>query len=165
MTSGEQVRHTLPDDASALRAFPCSAGAWYENEVQTLVRGKIADRVAAGIPALIVEDADGEIVAVAAHEARRHPGGSGSTVSYLLAVATRREERGDGSLGAARLTRVLRATFADMLASDREPLCYCMVAVDNAGMRSLCEACGFVAGPVPSDARYCFYTSRLARQE
>lgn len=156
----EVVRPTQPQDAPALRRFSCSTGAWYEDEVQDLVRGKLADRVEAGFRAWVIE-ADGEIAAVAAHEARAHPAGTGATVSYLLLLALRADDVGGGLAGAARLTRILRSVFADMLGLDREPFCYTMVAVDNARMNRFCERSGFLPGPVPSDPRYLFYTARL----
>jgi hypothetical protein len=158
----ETIRLATPADAARLRQFRCSTGTWYEDEVEALVRGRVADRLERGAPVWIAE-ADGELLAVASHTAQHHPTDPSSTITFFNVMASRVDDREAWLIGAARLGRLLRALFADVYSSDRSPYCYTRVARDHERMRRFCERGGFVGSPIPSDPRYLFYTARVER--
>jgi hypothetical protein len=164
------VRVTTPADGDALRTFVCSTGEWYEDEAQTFIRGPLAQRVDGGFAAWVVEDGDGGdgrdgrdsgggLAAVAAHEGRPHPDGSGALITYLMVIAAR-TDRVSWAQG-LELSQLVAALVADVRATDRAPYWYSLVAADNVKMRRFHEQCGFIGGPVPSDPRYLFYAARL----
>ena len=157
------VRVTTPADAGVLRTFVCSTGEWYEDEAQTFIRGPLAQRVDGGFAAWVVEDGGvgggGGLAAVAAHEGRPHPDGSGALITYLMVIAAR-TDRASWAQG-LELSQLVAALVADVRATDRAPYWYSLVAADNAKMRRFHEQCGFIGGPVPSDPRYLFYAARL----
>ena len=154
-----RARRTQSSDAAALRQFTCSTGIWYENEVQRFIRGSLANRVARGFGAWVVEE-DGEVVAVAAHEGRPHPGDSSRVITHIMCVAARVDPASTPLAEGARLSQLVRAMATDVRTSGRAPLWYSMVAVDNVRMRRFHEHFGFTGGPVPSKPRYLFYTAR-----
>lgn len=161
MPRTETIRTTTPADADALRRFRCSTGLWYEDDVDRYVQGSIASRVEDGFEAWIVESA-GEVLAIASHEAQPHPADPATTITFLNVIACRADDRESGLVGAARVSRLLRPLFAEVFAAGRSPYCYTRIARDNITMRRFCEHHGFVGGPVPSDPRYMFYTTKLA---
>jgi hypothetical protein len=154
------VRRTQAADARALRRFRCSSGAWYENEAERFIRGPLARRVARGFSAWVVER-DGELSAVAAHDGQPHPDRSGAVITWLMVLAARVDNMATPLAVVASLTRLLKAVVADAQSAGRSPYWYALVAADNGTMRRFCERSGFVAGPVPSDPRYLFYTARF----
>jgi hypothetical protein len=155
------VRQTQRADAGALRSFRCSSGVWYETEAERFIRGPLAKRVARGFGAWVVER-DGELVAVAAHDAQPHPDRSGTVITWLMVLAARVDDTATPLMVVALLSRLLRALIADVQSSGRSPFWYALVARENMAMRRFCERSGFVAGPVPSNPRYLFYTAIMA---
>jgi hypothetical protein len=154
------VRRTQPTDARALKKFRCSSGVWYETEAERFIRGPLARRVARGFSAWVVER-DGEVAAVAAHDAQPHPDKSGTVITWLMVLAARVGDDATQATVAPLLSRLLKAVIADVQSSGRSPYWYVLVAAENEKMRRFCERSGFVAGPVPSNPRYLFYTARF----
>jgi hypothetical protein len=76
------ARRTTPSDAERLRHFVCSTGPWYEEEVQSLIRGLLADEVERGFSAWLVEDDALELGAIGAHVGLPHPTEDGVTITY-----------------------------------------------------------------------------------
>jgi hypothetical protein len=155
------VRQTQPDDARLLKKFRCSSGVWYENEAERFIRGPLAKRVARGFGAWVVER-DGELQAVAAHDGQPHPDGGGSVITWLMVLAARVDDSTTPLGVVGWLTLLLKAVIADAQSSGRSPYWYALVAAENETMRRFCERSGFVAGPVPSNPRYLFYTGIMA---
>ena len=154
------VRRTQPADARALRKFRCSTGVWYETEAQRFIRGPLARRVARGFTAWVVER-DGELAAVAAQDGQPHPDRSGTVITWLMVLAARVDEKAAPLAVVASLSRLLKAVIADVQSSGRSPYWYALVAAENETVRRFCERSGFIAGPVPSNPRYLFYTARF----
>ncbi len=154
------VRRTQRTDAKGLRNFRCSAGVWYETEAERFIRGPLARRVARGFSAWVVER-DGELAAVAAHDGQPHPDKSGTVITWLMVLAARVDEKAGPLAVVASLSLLLKALIADVQSSGRSPYWYVLVAAENEKMRRFCERSGFIAGPVPSNPRYLFYTARF----
>ena len=154
------VRRTTPADADALRSFTCSHGLWYEEEAQRFLRRGLADGVAAGHPAWVVE-ADGDLVAVAAHAGVPHPDGSQRLITQVTILATRVEDDDRSWLAQGlRVSRLVQAMRAEMRIADRALYWYSVVAAENTKMCRWHERSGFIARPVPSDPRYLFFVAR-----
>jgi hypothetical protein len=157
-----KVRLTRPVDAPRLRLFSCSTGPWYEQEVEDLVRGTLADHVEQGFQAWVAEDESGQLAAVAAHVPQSHPENAAEIITYIALIAARADDRDDRAAG-PRLRQLIKAVFADILRSvGRGPYVYQMVAVENSRMRGFLEWSGFQATPVPSDSRYLYYSTRVS---
>lgn len=154
-----RVRQATPGDADQLRTFRCASGPWYEAEVETFVQGVLADHVAQGFGALVIEDA-GEVVALLAVIPQPFPGGGEGTVIELAAGAVRIDRQGTGAHGSSLSGSLVSAAVDEARASGHVG-CYAKVALENVRVRRVLERAGFRAGPVVSDPRYAFYTLNL----
>ena len=158
-----RARRTNRRDADVLRRFRCSTGPWYEAEVEQFIQTRLADRVASDFEAIVIDD-DGDVIAVAAHEARPDPAGTGATVTYLVVAAVRLDRQGSRLEGGPRLSDALmKVVVADALASDRDPYVYALVAADNSRSRRMCERLGLTADSVRPHPDYVFYSGRFER--
>jgi desulfoferrodoxin (superoxide reductase-like protein) len=156
-----RVRRTTTSDAIDLRQFKCSSGLWYEQEVEELVQGLLADQVELGFSAWVIEDDQNELVAVAVHVGQQHPDNPEIMITYIALLATRVDSR-NNQLDGLRLSQLLKAVFEDILLNlERGPHVYQMVAEENTRMRSFLERSGFQVAPVPSDYRYLYYSTRI----
>ena len=155
------VRRTTPEDAERLRSFRCSTGAWYETEAERFIQGPLAELVAQGFGAWVVEK-DGQMAAVGAHDGRPHPDKSGSIITWVMVLATRVDASAPTVRDPVSISRLVQAMIVDVDRSGRSPYWFALVAAENESMRRFCEQAGFTAGPVPSDERYLFYTAKFA---
>ena len=83
-------------------------------------------------------------------------------ITWLMVLAARVDDKATPLAVVASLSRLLRAVIADAQSCGRSPYWYALVAAENETMRRFCERSGFVAGPVPSNPKYLFYTGIMA---
>ena len=145
-----RLREGSGDDAARLRAFRCSSGAWYADEVEQYIRGALADALESGTypgSVLLLVDDDDSVVALAAYYARRYEGPRvrpAVTGSYIEALAVATEWQGQRIEGASIASTMLNATVRMCLREkDREPVVTGLVAPENVKMRAVLKSLGF----------------------
>jgi RimJ/RimL family protein N-acetyltransferase len=141
------IRRTVRRDAVGLRRFKCAGESWFEREVQEFVNGPLAEQVARGRRALVIED-EGEVIAVADYEAAPDPSGNGLIVGWLKVAALREDRQGTSLQSGGRLSDVLMAALvasAAQASSDGKVAGY--VAHDNVRSRAMCARAGMVEDP------------------
>jgi hypothetical protein len=139
-------------------------GPWYEVEVEVFIHGTLADQVSRGFEALVVDDG-GELIAVAVHEARPDPAGTGAQVTYLAVAAIRLDRQGSALEDGTRLSDALMGfVLADALAANRDPYVYALVAAENHRSRRMCERVGLTADSVRPSPDYIYYSAWFERE-
>jgi hypothetical protein len=145
-----RLREGRGDDAARLRAFRCSSGAWYADEVEQYVRGRLADALEKGTypgSVLLLVDDDDSVVALAAHYAQLYEGPRvrpAVTGSYIEVFAVATEWQGqrieDASVASTMLNATVRVCLQE---ADRDPVVTGLVAAENAKMRAVLRRLGF----------------------
>ena len=171
------ARRVRPGDWDRLADFSCSAGAWYEDEVERFVRTRLRGHVERRAPHLetsivILADADDpeEIVAIGAHELDDQQTEDGRHVegTYLIVGAVRRDLQGmavnielfaDGR--AVTLGRLLAETMIDDL-PQRSGLVRAVMTRENVRSLKLCDRVGLTHEQPDSDERFVQRLGRLA---
>jgi hypothetical protein len=162
------ARRLGPADRAALRAFRCSTGRWFEDEVETHVQNDLLDAHAARRShtdhcAIALELPDHGIVAVTAHEQDlTTEGGRDLTSTRWLVAAVAVDLQGaklpDVDLGDGRpvtLGRYLaEATLSDVLETDRDPVVRAVIARENDRSLALCRRVGLTRELPDADGRY-----------
>jgi ribosomal protein S18 acetylase RimI-like enzyme len=153
-------RRAEPDDADALRTFPCAdRGLQYTRDVEQLVRSDLADEVAAGsgdTQVDIATDDAGAIVGVIAYGLVPLDSAvdvDGALFIYALAVHPDHRRRLVGTL--------LKQLVFDA-ARDRQLIAVVsQVHRRNTPMRQLNATLGVVAAPDPTDGEYLISVARV----
>jgi ribosomal protein S18 acetylase RimI-like enzyme len=144
------LREGRAEDAAPLRAFRCSSGAWYAEEVEQYIRGPLADAVEGEkYPGKVLMLVDGEdsVVAVSAHYAQLYEGPRvrpAVTGSHIQVFAVATEWQGQRIEGASVASTMLNATVRMCLREgDRDPVVTGLVAAENEKMRRVLRSLGF----------------------
>ncbi|HEY6761741.1 MAG TPA: hypothetical protein VI318_19735 [Baekduia sp.] len=162
------ARYLEDDDRSLLRAFACSTGPWYEDEVERFIRDRLIARHAArrrhtDHRIIGLEDPERGLLAVTAHESELTRAGDRALTSTLwIVAAVTTEVRGallpDVDLGDGRpvtLGRYLaEVTFSDVFDTGRDPVVRAIVARENTRSLALCQRVGLTIEQADADRRY-----------
>jgi hypothetical protein len=154
------VRQATEEDVVALAQFRCSTGPWYEQEVESFVRGLALKRVLKLLGdhrLLVVLDRGRLVCCMAHHEEFLFGEGKAfdpipATRLHLLAIAV--EDQGCRLEDGTRLSDVVMATLiADALQTREATVLTAIVALDNLRSMALCRRHG-LRSQVRYDARH-----------
>ncbi len=165
-----------PRDWHRLTSFACSAGAWYEDDVERFVqrrlRGHYESRKAhidITVIVLAAGDDPDDILAVGAHELDDQVTDDGRDLegSYLIVAAVRRDIQGRelnmapfGDGRPVTMGRLLMETLIDDL-PERPGAVRAVIARDNTRGLRLCERIGLLGERPDTDKRFVQRLGRL----
>jgi hypothetical protein len=160
------VRPAHEGDTQALDAFRCSAGPWYEQEVEDYARSRALAQALESPESyrLLLVLESGVLIACVAHHLEmslRH-GGNGIVAARLHMLAISIEHQGRRSAGGTRLSDIVMATLiADALEIREVEVATAIVARENLRSIALCER-NELRSQVQYDGAHIRLSGRLA---
>jgi hypothetical protein len=171
------ARYLGPADRGLLAGMRCSAGAWFENDVETFIQTRLADyhdwRQTHSHHTIVgLEFDDLGLVAVGSHEAEFvRDRGQVVTSTYLECAAVRTDLQGailteveplDGERPVTLGRYILEALLSDIAEHERAPIVRAVVARENTRSLRLCARVGLTDERDDPDERFVQRLGRIA---